>query len=1059
MEMISSTQYLDDVLEGEESEEELYTDNEEEESINKEDAILSWLWTFPQIQNAGGGTVDAFKKNWKSNEKVSIALLQTAAEICDKVAGLQSNDTAENWNVISELVGCTEDANKSSRLSLLYSLLHIAVSDASSRKSSYINRIMALDKETQTNLMLIIQESGESKQHEPRPDESYLDDINIDDDNESLLDDDDDIHISINKENIRNTPLSVSASASSSKATPHSYRSPFDSFRSPMSSANRNFTSSNLFSTSTASKRSASFSPNGMDAIKVQKIENEAIQLKHKNEALCDELSALRKQENVLRLKLEENEVKRRAEQMKIESDAMVTISEMRDKYEGKISSLRKELEKSQKGLREAATAKEEVRRLQDEVDVLQGSKTKLFQTEEQLRKMKAKVEQMNDMSKALTQEEVAHSEAISKCLKFENEIATLIPLKRQLEEYKTRATDAEVRLVECEDEIKKLKESSCNISGLNKEFQINSLRQQAETEDLRRKIQLDGSTSHETNGRAVGEGMSELNPVLKEELLRLRSENLRLATFAEKREVDSVQKMEEQLDDASRLSAKLKEQYLSTKHALVDTKAKLESSLQRERVLRNNVDELQKHVTRLELLLEEEHTSSQIEKNKAEKHLQDTKLAMTDNHRSEIENIVGKWTQKVEEIEYAWNEKHSNLIEQSERREEEQNQVMIKLRKDTAIEVTKIESQGQEKVEMLCRKHKEDLERIRLESSTGRQQLVEKGKQMIQKLMTEAGEKEQSLENALKDAKQERDTLLEQQKLYEQKVNNKLASYRQKLNLSQSQLEEATKECEDLQIKCKKHEREKSTLQDENDRFRRQLNNQLGSDKGQYEALQREYNNLLEENQALKQASNGDDLNAFHIDPSKSYSRGNCVSASSLSQLRAEYEDKIEELSDEKRQLIMKNSALITEEQKAMKRAWELEMEVKKLQNDIISLQLQLERMDRSQSSLSASKKRLSSKLSPSNIASKASKIWKSSKMAKAGRSPEDKNESFQSPSNSTLPSIEMRSPEFKHSIDRFKQKLANRLSSAKKLVSPISRDMTSCRNLTDGEWEFQID
>ena len=50
MEMISSTQYLDDVLEGEESEEELYTDNEEEESINKEDAILSWLWTFPQIK-------------------------------------------------------------------------------------------------------------------------------------------------------------------------------------------------------------------------------------------------------------------------------------------------------------------------------------------------------------------------------------------------------------------------------------------------------------------------------------------------------------------------------------------------------------------------------------------------------------------------------------------------------------------------------------------------------------------------------------------------------------------------------------------------------------------------------------------------------------------------------------------------------------------------------------------------------------------------------------------------------------------------------------------------
>lgn len=49
---MSPTQYLDDVLEGNESDEEdLYTDDEVEEEITKEFAILSWLQTFPQVKD------------------------------------------------------------------------------------------------------------------------------------------------------------------------------------------------------------------------------------------------------------------------------------------------------------------------------------------------------------------------------------------------------------------------------------------------------------------------------------------------------------------------------------------------------------------------------------------------------------------------------------------------------------------------------------------------------------------------------------------------------------------------------------------------------------------------------------------------------------------------------------------------------------------------------------------------------------------------------------------------------------------------------------------------
>ena len=50
--MMSPTQYLDDVLEGNESDEEdLFTDDEVEEEITKEYAILTWLQTFPHVKN------------------------------------------------------------------------------------------------------------------------------------------------------------------------------------------------------------------------------------------------------------------------------------------------------------------------------------------------------------------------------------------------------------------------------------------------------------------------------------------------------------------------------------------------------------------------------------------------------------------------------------------------------------------------------------------------------------------------------------------------------------------------------------------------------------------------------------------------------------------------------------------------------------------------------------------------------------------------------------------------------------------------------------------------
>jgi hypothetical protein len=272
--------------------------------------------------------------------------------------------------------------------------------------------------------------------------------------------------------------------------------------------------------------------------------------------------------------------------------------------------------------------------------------------------------------------------------------------------------------------------------------------------------------------------------------------------------------------------------------------------------------------------------------------------------------------------------------------------------------------------------------------------------------------------------------------------------------------------------MKCSKIEREKANLQTENDRFRRQLGGRCLTDDSQFEILQTHFNEVMEENRILKekitkQTSNFDQSNAFNLSRNHPYS-GQSVSLSSLAQLRAEFEEKIEEINDEKRELVMKNSALITEEKKAQKRAWEFEVEVKRLENIVTSLQLQLERLGHHQISLHSPLtfgKRGSSILTPPSLSSKASKIWKSSKLSRKFKNTDDTKDEL-SPA-STGPMIELKSPEFEGSIKKlkkkevegFKSKLIQRLSAKKNKGSPFKSmslmDMAvNNQNIDEGDW-----
>ena len=109
-------------------------------------------------------------------------------------------------------------------------------------------------------------------------------------------------------------------------------------------------------------------------------------------------------------------------------------------------------------------------------------------------------------------------------------------------------------------------------------------------------------------------------------EVEALRNENARLKAFAAQREDDSVQKLEESLDDNQRLVQRYKEQFLATKNELQEAQQALRDTMQREEKVKLQTATLKNDVSKLQNELKDERLASQNALLDAERTLQDTK-------------------------------------------------------------------------------------------------------------------------------------------------------------------------------------------------------------------------------------------------------------------------------------------------------------------------------------------------------------------------------------------------------------------------------------------------
>ena len=264
---------------------------------------------------------------------------------------------------------------------------------------------------------------------------------------------------------------------------------------------------------------------------------------------------------------MDDMEVVHRKKMMSLEAQSLARIQDLAQESEERINSLQEQLMEAQELSSKGSLAIQELKATRDELEVVHHSQSALAETTEKLRKYKEKITELQDVKEALRKEQEAHGKSVDDLIRLENDFQQLQPVKRQVEEYRIRAIEAEVKLVECQDYLRRMERHCKDQNAKNEHLYNDVILQKEHMDELQRRIQDDTQRAIETTTiTGIGEGISELNPELKDELVRLRNENLQLRAFQAKRTEDAVQYLEEALDDSKRLAERYKDEFLRLK-------------------------------------------------------------------------------------------------------------------------------------------------------------------------------------------------------------------------------------------------------------------------------------------------------------------------------------------------------------------------------------------------------------------------------------------------------------------------------------------------------------
>jgi chromosome segregation ATPase len=401
--------------------------------------------------------------------------------------------------------------------------------------------------------------------------------------------------------------------------------------------------------------------------------------------------------------------------------------------------------------------------------------------------------------------------------------------------------------------------------------------------------------------------------------------------------------------------------QLSETTRKLDDVAASFDAALEREVEIKDRVDGLEKMKQALEDKIESEIQMNQEALLAKDKELEETRQNLEEEARRVLDEMNEYMAMSLDNERAAYEQQLAAASDAYAQLEQEAEVDCSQLQEKFEHDLQSTRTEFQEKVTKLEGSHASEIATVKQSAVEERKEIIAKGKAMLKETKERAEEELAAAENQFQKVEAELVELRRNHEAFEKRSKSRIASYKQKINFASGRITELSQSNDSKDETIEELEREKFKLREENERFRRQLGGRFGADgkvQNQLETLQKEFNAILDENRSLKKEIEKNEdpwrngLSAISEaseaeSVQRSYTRGG-VSGSTLSQLRKEYEETIDALMDEKRSLVMRNSAAITDVQKAEQRAWESDKQVAKLKEELTSVKLALQRLER---------------------------------------------------------------------------------------------------------------
>lgn len=513
--------------------------------------------------------------------------------------------------------------------------------------------------------------------------------------------------------------------------------------------------------------------------------------------------------EEKVRARLEKSEQEHRNAMIKVERESMTRYEDLQSSTAEQIATLKTQLEAASEQAQSGTRAVSELTAVKEELEVLRQTKGELADANEKIRKYKEKLTELSDVRDALEREQNAHGNAVDEIIRLEMEVNNLQPEKKKSEEYRIRALEAEVKLVECQDYLQRLeKKAKEENSALFNDIMM----QKEQMDELRARIEQDvaASATQSDDANAIGEGISEMNPELMAELTRLRSENVHLRAFQAKRADDAVKNMEDSLSDCERLVEKYKSSYLETKSVLAATRDEFEGIQREKSQLQYQVQEQQ---TRCEEY-RKQNGNLEAKIQDISTHLESTMQSLREsqekcdnlNRRAEHLSETAQQRQSVVEQQSEELREYQDMIDKSQSDLQNLRNEVHKL-KEICKEGSKANQKLQHDLESLSREHREtscqlqqketEVESLEQQTDELRNEIQQLDKDLLEQRQLRMQENEQARKNLEETCERLELQRKEELSLAEQSLKKTLEDQRNESRKKEAELDEKFQTCD----------------------------------------------------------------------------------------------------------------------------------------------------------------------------------------------------------------------------------------------------------------------